>query len=239
MSIKILFEFKMNNKITKHRLQLCPIRQNSVDGNGLILIADISGFTKFVQETDALVGSKITQMLLSSIVDSNILNLKVNEIEGDAIFFYKYGNLPSICSILKQYEVMLGNFNNKLHKIRTQFKTQLDLSLKVIVHVGKMTQFSIGKFNKLYGTSVIEAHRLLKNPIPSKSYVLLTDELIKTVIHHTNDDDCVQTNAKMLSEKYDKKSMEFTYYDYQDQNTPVSHLKHGCNKGFKPLTHIQ
>lgn len=90
-------------------------------------------------------------MLLSSIMDSNILNLKVSEIEGDAIFFYKYGELPSVCSIVKQYELMLYNFNTKLNTIKVEFKKRLELSLKVIVHVGAMTQYSIGKFKKLYG----------------------------------------------------------------------------------------
>lgn len=222
----------MNTTITKHSFQLCPVKQEGLDGNGLILIADISGFTKFVQETDVVLGSKITQMLLSSIMNSNMLNLKVSEIEGDAILFYKYGQLPTICSILRQYEVMLDNFNSKLRKIKSQFQTQLELSLKVIVHVGKMTQYSIGKFKKLYGESVIEAHRLLKNPITSKSYVLLTNHLIKTVDNHPDDTTCVTPKAKMLSGQYDnKKPLEFTYFDYEAESTRDKDCTHQCPSG--------
>ena len=219
---------KMNSTLGTNKLALCPLKKDTMDDNGLILIADISGFTKFVHETDVLLGSKITRMLLSSIMDSNILKLKVSEIEGDAILFYKYGSLPTVCSILRQYEVMLNNFNTKLKKIKLQFKTKIELSLKVIVHVGKMTRYTIGKFNKLYGESVIEAHRLLKNPITSKSYVLMTEDLIKTVVDQTAETSCVP-NAKRLSKTYDDdKPLEFTYYDYESHALAETFVKHNC-----------
>lgn len=137
-----------DNAMMKHTLRMTSSTQNVAQDNGLILIADISGFTKFVRETDVIEGSKITRILLSSIIDSNILNLEVCEIEGDAIFFYKYGELPSVCSILKQYELMLDNFNSKLRKIIVYYKKKLELSLKVIVHVGTMTEYNIGNFKK-------------------------------------------------------------------------------------------
>jgi len=56
---------------------------------GLLCIADISGFTHFVRNTDLESGSSITQALMKAIIDSNILGLQVSEIEGDAVFFYK------------------------------------------------------------------------------------------------------------------------------------------------------
>ncbi len=224
---------KTNHQVFNQMFQNCTLKRNTVEGNGLILIADISGFSKFVQETDVIEGSKITRMLLSSIMDSNMLDLKVSEIEGDAIFFYKYGELPSICSILNQYEVMLQNFNDRLKKIKVYYKKNLELSLKIIVHVGKMTQYTIGKFNKLYGKSIIEAHRLLKNPIPSKSYVLLTEDLIKTVVNHTNDRTCLQANAQMLSESYGPdKTLDFTYYDYQSSTGNQTAINHDCPKAY-------
>lgn len=212
---------------------MCPLKRDTAHGNGLILIADISGFTKFVRETTVHEGSTITRLLLSSIMDSNILNLKVSEIEGDAIFFYKYGELPSVCSILKQYELMLYNFNTKLNAIKKEFKRKLDLSLKVIVHVGAMTQYSIGKFKKLYGESVIEAHRLLKNPIRSKSYVLLTAELINMLVDPSKDDNCIELDVEMLSQSYGTdKPLEFTYYDYEPKGLGGNSLNHNCSHPF-------
>src|SRR5687768_10800523 len=45
--------------------------------------------------------------------------------------------------------------------------------LKVIIHYGSVSIFQIGQFTKLYGTSIIEAHRLLKNSIGKKHYLLV------------------------------------------------------------------
>lgn len=220
---------KTNQPTADHIVNMCPLKSNEITDNGLILIADISGFTKFVRETDVIEGSKITRMLLSSIMDSNILNLKVCEIEGDAIFFYKYGELPSICSILKQYELMLNNFNTRLNKIKVHFKKRLELSLKVIAHTGIMTAYSIGQFKKLYGASVIEAHRLLKNTVPSKSYVLLTDELIKSVVSETSENSCMTSNAVTLSESHGSdKPVEFTYFDYEPDAHDGNIWEHHC-----------
>ena len=221
---------KMNDRTMKQTFTTTSSTQDATQGNGLILIADISGFTKFVRETDVIEGSKITRILLSSIMDSNILHLEVSEIEGDAIFFYKYGELPSVCSIIKQYELMLDNFNAKLRKIKVHYKKRLELSLKVIVHVGTMTEYNIGNFKKLYGESVIEAHRLLKNPIRSKSYVLLTDDLIKTTLNHYTNDHCVNPNAVMLSESYGTDTtLQFTYYDYEAPTINNPKLEHTCS----------
>lgn len=221
---------KTNDRMMKHTLGMSSSTQGVTQGNGLILIADISGFTKFVRETEVMEGSKITRILLSSIMDSNILHLEVCEIEGDAIFFYKYGELPSVCSILKQYELMLDNFNAKLRKIKVHYKKRLELSLKVIVHVGTMTEYNIGNFKKLYGESVIEAHRLLKNPIRSKSYVLLTEELIKTAVSHHASDNCMNPNVAMLSESYGTDTtLQFTYYDYEAPTIDSPIMEHNCS----------
>ena len=63
---------------------------------GCILIPDITGFTKFVSSTDVITGRNITYELLATIVEANNLELKISEVEGDAILFYKYGTPPSV-----------------------------------------------------------------------------------------------------------------------------------------------
>src|SRR5688500_10284288 len=78
--------------------------------NGTVIIVDISGFTKLVYNTDLATGKNITLSLLSSIIRNNRLGLSIAEIEGDAIFFYKFGKSPSHKAVLQQYEVMLNDF---------------------------------------------------------------------------------------------------------------------------------
>src|SRR5687768_12534292 len=63
--------------------------------NGTIIIVDIRGFTKLVYNRDLATGKNITLSLLSSIIRNNRIGLSIAEIEGDAIFFYKFGKSPS------------------------------------------------------------------------------------------------------------------------------------------------
>lgn len=55
----------------------------------LIFIPDISGFSKFVNETDVIHSQHIIEELLEILIDANEMNLQLSEIEGDAILFYK------------------------------------------------------------------------------------------------------------------------------------------------------
>ena len=67
-----------------------------MDNGGLIFIPDISGFTRFVNQTEIEHSRYIIEELLETIINSNQLGLKVSEIEGDAILFYKFGD-PQKC----------------------------------------------------------------------------------------------------------------------------------------------
>lgn len=47
--------------------------------------------------------------------------------------------------------------------------------MKVIVHSGRAVFNTIGGFPQVSGTDVILAHRLLKNSVPSREYLLMTE----------------------------------------------------------------
>lgn len=169
-------------KIKQLNRRKAKIKDNFYDPKiykGTLLIPDISGFTKFVRTTDMMTGKNITSRLLSSIIKSNYLGLQVSEIEGDAILFYKYDKKFSVREILGQYEVMLESFNEELTLLSEELGRVINLTLKLIAHYGKLANYKIGKFYKLYGETVIEAHRLLKSPINSSTYVLITDDVLK------------------------------------------------------------
>jgi Protein of unknown function (DUF2652) len=146
---------------------------------GLLCIADISGFTHFVSSTDLESGSSITQALMQAIIDSNSLGLQVSEIEGDAVFFFKFGTPPSGGAILEQFEKMLDTFHQNLQKINQGREVPFKLELKLIVHYGEMSQYQLAGFSKLYGQSVVEVHRLLKGAVRHSQYALLTDDYVK------------------------------------------------------------
>lgn len=196
-----------------------PVLTRKKVKEGMLLIADISGYTGFVHNTDLTTGSNIISELLSSIIDENILNMNIVEIEGDAVFFYRYGEPPSVSQILQQYERMLDAFHRKQNNLRYILDVDLDLTLKFIVHYGEMSEFKIGSFTNLYGQVVIEAHRLLKNSIPSNAYVLLTDELINACKTDVECDIMYEgIRAGKLCEVYGGlRNMCFTYFDYEMQ----------------------
>ncbi|HLW19037.1 MAG TPA: DUF2652 domain-containing protein [Cyclobacteriaceae bacterium] len=162
--------------IKRHR----PIQGNGLDGvtrKGLVFIPDISGFTELVRTTDLVTGRNITKELLLTIIKNNRMNLKIAEIEGDAIFFYKWEPLPCIDGIMQQFELLKNAFDINKSELEQKYRIRLDLHLKAVAHYGDMSEFSLGGFRKLYGEVVVEAHRLLKNGIPERSYLLMTDTL--------------------------------------------------------------
>lgn len=65
--------------------------------NVLFFIPDIGGFTKFVTETEISHSHSqhIVSALLELLVDSNELGLEVSEFEGDAVPFFRSGELPA------------------------------------------------------------------------------------------------------------------------------------------------
>jgi len=85
-----------------------------MENKGLLFIPDISGFTRFVNETDIEHSRLIIQELLEILINANEAGLEVSEIEGDAILFYKFGDAPSMEALYKQVEKMFCEFHQHL-----------------------------------------------------------------------------------------------------------------------------
>jgi uncharacterized protein DUF2652 len=49
------------------------------------------------------------------------------------------------------------------------------LTIKAVVHCGEVLVHKVRRFEELSGTSVIVAHRLMKNHVPIKEYILVSD----------------------------------------------------------------
>src|ERR1700741_4719400 len=157
-----------------------------MDNKGLLFIPDISGFTKFVHESEIQHSRFIIQELLEVIINSNQIGLEISEIEGDAILFYKYGEMPELKEIYAQVEKMFREFHKHLlaydHRRFCQCKActeAIDLTLKVVTHYGEFTGYNVKNFNKLIGKDVIVAHQLLKNEIEQHEYWLVTKNLLQ------------------------------------------------------------
>jgi hypothetical protein len=152
----------------------------------LLFIPDITGFTRFVNNTEIEHGQHIISELLEKIIDSNELNLEISEIEGDAVLFYKNGEVPGLQEIYSQAKKMFLEFHSHLklydsHRICQcgACSSASKLSLKFIVHSGEIGFTKIKNNKKPYGSDIVLLHRLLKNDINYGEYMLFTDDYLE------------------------------------------------------------
>lgn len=154
----------------------------SRENQSLIFIPDITGFTKFVNETEVIHSQHIISELLEILIKSNELKMKVSEIEGDAVLFYKLNDVPSILALLQQAERMFLNFHNHLKEYEVRricncgaCTSASSLSIKVIAHQGEIGFTKVQNVSKPFGKELVLSHRLLKNEAKGKEYMLLSD----------------------------------------------------------------
>ncbi len=156
--------------------------------NSLLFIPDISGFTHFVQNTEIEHSQHVISELLEVLINANTQDLKLAEVEGDALFFFKENEVPSQEKLLAQVETMFTAFYSHLKLLEKNricpcnaCATAPNLQLKIVVHCGELQFITVQKKRKPFGQSVIEAHRLLKNSVKSDNYALLSNEVSKVI----------------------------------------------------------
>jgi hypothetical protein len=157
-------------------------------GKVLFCIPDISGFTKFVAETEIAHSRHIIGELLEAVIEANCTGLQVSEIEGDAVLFYRDGTPPPLPELVEQARRMYVAFHTLLKRYELFRVCQCGaccgtsgLTLKIVAHYGAALPMRVHDRSKFIGTGVIIAHRLLKNSLREHEYLLLSDELCATV----------------------------------------------------------
>lgn len=154
----------------------------------LLMIADISGYTKYlVRNANELAHA---QLMLTSLLEAVLhrakLPLQIAKIEGDAVFMYALAGDPTrwsrdrlvIRSRLAEFQRLFGE---RVQLLQAHNSCQCgacqnlsSLTIKFIVHFGQALQHRVGRYRELAGPDVILLHRLLKNSVPERSYVLAT-----------------------------------------------------------------
>lgn len=156
----------------------------------IIILADISGYTRFMleNETSALHGQLVITGLIESILKEVNIPLTLQEIEGDAVFLYAAhpGSESAWRSVAQQVSAKLGSFfsafiSRSAVEIESTpctcaiCRNSARLGLKIIVHAGEAVFHTIAGRSQVSGPDVILAHRLLKNAMTSDYYLLLTE----------------------------------------------------------------
>ncbi len=183
----------------------------------LLFIPDISGFTNFVQTTEAEHSQHVIAELLEILIASNTQNLQLAEVEGDALFFYKENSIPSQEKLLAQVETMYTAFYSHLKILEKNRICPCNacamapqLELKIVAHCGDLQSLNVQGKKKPFGRAVIETHRLLKNKIESDNYIIISNELAEELKMP------LKYNSRLFSfsessEYYDNEEIKFIY----------------------------
>ncbi len=160
----------------------------------VLLVADISGYTKFMRQHVISVNhaKQIVVRLLKAIMQTSKPPLKVAELEGDAVFFYALSSEKDIERTATQVKEQMVQFFSVFKKEMEEINGVQtcacdacdhahDLKLKQVVHLGDVAIEKIDRFEKLFGLDVILVHRMLKNSVPSKEYVMMTNPVYESI----------------------------------------------------------
>ena len=166
---------------------------NTTTQQGFLIIADITGFTPFVADTELEHSNEILQEMLKGILSYLTPRFTLAEVEGDAVFVYapveKFPRGEAILETIESFYTAFRDKKSSFHRVRTcgckacQMAPLLDL--KFIVHYGEYIMNNVSGKKKPLGTSVNVAHRLLKNSISEvtgwKAYILLTKDCAEAI----------------------------------------------------------
>jgi Protein of unknown function (DUF2652) len=157
----------------------------------LLLIADIGGYTEYMQSHRTILGhaEAATRRLLEKVVDA-ASGFTLVEIEGDAAFVSRDADGLDDGAMLASITEAAVAMHRAFHVERRRVELNLcpcesctqtsELKLKFVAHVGEVAVQKIKRRRKLVGMPVIFVHRLLKNPVQVPEYVLLSEELYRS-----------------------------------------------------------
>ena len=158
---------------------------------GALVLADMSGYSKFIAQTEVDHSWSILHELLDTMVRSLSGRMDVSQVEGDAILFISGLSTPEVVAAIEGTFVA---FHRRLRDMQAVTTCPCSacanismLKLKFVVHHGKFSRQRLGSVEQLHGTDVIVAHRLLKNSVPSKEYLLVTDAVLDRLPTGTRD----------------------------------------------------
>ena len=156
----------------------------------VIILADISGYTEFMLEnrTSAVHGQACINSLIESILTEVDIPLTLQEIEGDAVFLYATdpghdGDWQrtmeevsrKIAKFFDAFIAGIGITSESTPCACAICRNAEKLGMKVIIHVGEAMFHEVAGRRQISGPDVILAHKLLKNSLDSKEYLLLTE----------------------------------------------------------------
>ena len=158
-------------------------------GHGLLLLADISGYTDYVVGSPLEYAEDVVSDVTETVVKRLSSVVHVNKVEGDAAFGYALDGELDATMLLDAIEECYFAFRGRLRGIAHSVSCTCpactkvtDLDLKFVVHDGEFVRRMSPRGEELTGNDVIVVHRLLKNGVTPafglRAYTLFTEACV-------------------------------------------------------------
>lgn len=146
---------------------------------GTLIIADISGYTKYVAGTEHEHSQEILTELMDVLATALEARVNIDQLEGDALCCT---TATTDATVLGWVEDVFTVYHRRLRDIRSvtgcpcsACSTVSELGMKFFLHRGVYSRQKVGSRVQLFGSNVNVVHRLTKNTVPLREYVLATD----------------------------------------------------------------
>jgi hypothetical protein len=179
-----------------------PSRPDPVAAQRYLLLADISGYTGFLNAVEGAhgvdfsaglpAGYEVLGTLLDTVVDGVQPAFDIAKLEGDAVFGAAPAErldgdgeavLDRLRAVYRAFAVVRADrVRSATDHICTGCPVVGTLNLKMVLHRGQAVRQTVGSSPELLGPAVNVVHRLLKNSIQSRlgyrAYVFVTDAAV-------------------------------------------------------------
>jgi len=154
-----------------------------------LLIADISGYTRYLAGVELDHAQDILADLIGTVVTALRPTFRLAKLEGDAAFVFAPAGKLDASLLLDTIERCYFGFRRRRRDVRQATECTCnacvripDLNLKFVVHHGLALRQRIAGREELLGSDVIVVHRLLKNEVVERlgisAYAVLTQACV-------------------------------------------------------------
>jgi len=158
--------------------------------DGYLLIADITGYTAFLRESELDHAKDSLRSLLDLLIEQTKPPLQISRLEGDAVISYApEGSFQQGQTLVELIEATYVEFRRALDLMVLNTTCNClacrnisNLDLKFFVHYGRFALEPLPAYTELIGSDVNLIHRLTKNTVTEKigfhAYVLYTQAAV-------------------------------------------------------------
>jgi class 3 adenylate cyclase len=159
---------------------------------GCLLLADITGYTSYLQGTELEHAQDVLADLLETIIAGIEPPFEVAKLEGDAVFAHMPAAQVDAPLLFDTIEATYFAFRRRLRDVVHSTTCDCNacvlipsLDLKFFVHSGSYVVRKIGRSEELTGADVVLVHRLLKGSareiVANDAYLVLTRDAVDAI----------------------------------------------------------